>query len=103
MLIGASRERVGFDRTLSWGGAGMSGAGPEGGERAAALWAAGVLSWRTTRRDGRPRRAFCGIGSCFDCLATVNGQPNQRACLVPARPGDAITTQEGHGRADLAV
>ncbi|MGW2022178.1 (2Fe-2S)-binding protein [Streptomyces decoyicus] len=70
---------------------------------AAALWAAGVLSWRTTRRDGRPRGAFCGIGSCFDCLATVNGRPNQRACLVPARPGDAITTQEGHGRADLAV
>ena len=63
----------------------------------------GVLSWRTTRRDERPRGAFCGIGSCFDCLATVNGQPNQRACLVPARPGDEITTQEGHGRADLAV
>lgn len=70
---------------------------------AAVLWAAGVLSWRTTRRGGRARGAFCGIGSCFDCLATVNGTPNQRACLVPARPGDAITTQEGHGRADLTV
>ncbi len=70
---------------------------------AAALWAAGVLSWRTTRRTGRPRGAFCGIGSCFDCLATVNGTPNQRACLTPARPGDAITTQEGHGHADLTV
>lgn len=70
---------------------------------AAALWAAGVFSWRTTRNAGRPRGAFCGIGSCFDCLATINGTPNQRACLVPARPGDAITTQEGHGRADLAV
>ncbi|GAA3486112.1 MULTISPECIES: (2Fe-2S)-binding protein [Streptomyces] len=70
---------------------------------AAALWAAGILSWRTTRRDGRPRGAFCGIGSCYDCLATVNSRPNQRACLVPARPGDAVTTQEGTGRADLAV
>ncbi|MEU8994987.1 (2Fe-2S)-binding protein [Streptomyces caniferus] len=70
---------------------------------AAALWAAGVLSWRTTRREGRPRGAFCGIGSCFDCLATINGRPNQRACLVPARPGDAITTQEGNGRAELGV
>ncbi|MGI5256185.1 (2Fe-2S)-binding protein [Streptomyces angustmyceticus] len=70
---------------------------------AAALWAAGVLSWRTTRRGGRPRGAFCGIGSCFDCLATINGRPNQRACLVPARPGDAVITQEGHGRADLTV
>lgn len=64
---------------------------------AAALWAASVLTWRTTRVKGRPRGAFCGIGSCFDCLATVNGQPNRRACLLPARPGDAVTTQEGNG------
>ncbi|MFE7466956.1 (2Fe-2S)-binding protein [Streptomyces sp. NPDC057499] len=68
---------------------------------AAALWAAGVLSWRTTRVNGRPRGAFCGIGACYECLATVNGRPNQRACLVPARPGDTITTQEGDGHAAL--
>ncbi|MFI9201944.1 (2Fe-2S)-binding protein [Streptomyces sp. NPDC053048] len=70
---------------------------------AAALWGAGILAWRTTRHGGRPRGAFCGIGQCFDCLATVNGQRNRRACLVPARPGDTVTTQEGHGHADLAV
>ena len=70
---------------------------------AAALWGAGMLAWRTTRGSGRPRGAFCGIGQCYDCLATVNGEPNRRACLVPARPGDAITTQEGHGRAGLSV
>ncbi|MGK5642752.1 (2Fe-2S)-binding protein [Streptomyces sp. URMC 126] len=69
---------------------------------AAALWGAGVLAWRTTREGGRPRGAFCGIGQCYDCLATVNGEPNRRACLVAARPGDAVTTQEGHGRAGLA-
>ncbi|ATL31974.1 (2Fe-2S)-binding protein [Streptomyces formicae] len=68
---------------------------------AAALWSAGILSWRTTRVGGRPRGAFCGIGQCYDCLATVNGRPNRRACLVTARPGDAITTQEGHGHAGL--
>ncbi|GGZ60669.1 (2Fe-2S)-binding protein [Streptomyces subrutilus] len=70
---------------------------------AAVLWAAGILAWRTTRGAAAPRGAFCGIGACFDCLVTVNGHPNQRACLVPARPGDAVTTQEGTGRADLAV
>ncbi|MBT2443211.1 (2Fe-2S)-binding protein [Streptomyces sp. ISL-36] len=68
---------------------------------AAALWAAGITAWRTTRDGGRPRGAFCGIGQCFDCLITVNGRPNRRACLVPAAPGDIVTTQEGHGRADL--
>ncbi|MGA5412865.1 (2Fe-2S)-binding protein [Streptomyces pseudogriseolus] len=67
---------------------------------AAALWAAGVTSWRTTRDGGRPRGVFCGIGVCFDCLVTVNGRPNQRACLVPARPGDVVRTQEGTGHAD---
>ncbi|MEV7171473.1 (2Fe-2S)-binding protein [Streptomyces sp. NPDC093224] len=75
----------------------------EGQSVAAVLWGAGVLAWRTTRDGGAPRGAFCGIGSCHDCLVTVNGHPNQRACLVPARPGDAVTTQEGTGRADLAV
>ncbi|MFD3543698.1 (2Fe-2S)-binding protein [Streptomyces sp. NPDC058662] len=70
---------------------------------AAVLWGAGILAWRSTREGGAPRGAFCGIGSCYDCLVTVNGTPNQRACLVPARPGDTVTTQEGTGRADLAV
>ncbi|KQV22926.1 MULTISPECIES: (2Fe-2S)-binding protein [unclassified Kitasatospora] len=70
---------------------------------AAALWAEGILAWRTTRVNGRPRGAFCGIGACYDCLATVNGQASQRTCLLPAEPGTTVTTQEGHGRADLAV
>lgn len=67
---------------------------------AAALWAAGVTSWRGTRGAGRPRGVFCGIGVCFDCLVSVNDRPNQRACLVPVRPGDAIRTQEGTGHDD---
>ncbi|MEW2512655.1 (2Fe-2S)-binding protein [Streptomyces sp. NPDC046870] len=67
---------------------------------AAALWAAGVTAWRSTRGAGRPRGVFCGIGVCFDCLVTVNGRPNQRACLVPVRPGDDIRTQRGTGRDD---
>jgi predicted molibdopterin-dependent oxidoreductase YjgC len=68
---------------------------------AAALIAAGVRSWRTTRLEGRPRGAFCGIGVCFDCLATVNGEASQRACLVEVRPGDRVETQAGAGRVDL--
>lgn len=63
----------------------------------AALVAAGTLSWRTTRREERPRGIFCGIGICFDCLITVAGQPNQRACLVLAADGLTVSTQEGTG------
>jgi predicted molibdopterin-dependent oxidoreductase YjgC len=69
---------------------------------AAALIAAGVRHWRSTRHAGRPRGLFCGIGICFDCLLTVNGVPNVRACLTPVLPGDRIQTQEstGDGRGD---
>ena len=70
---------------------------------AAALIAAGHRSWRRTRVGGEPRGVFCGIGVCFDCLATINGRPNLRACLVEARPGDIVSTQEGSGHGDRAV
>ena len=65
---------------------------------AAVLLAGGVRSWRTTRTGGRPRGLFCGIGVCFDCLVTVNGVPEVRACLAPARPGDRIGTSGGTSR-----
>ncbi|MEV0647362.1 (2Fe-2S)-binding protein [Phytomonospora sp. NPDC050363] len=64
----------------------------EGQTIGAALHAAGMRSWRTTRFGGRPRGLFCGIGVCFDCLVTVNGRTSIRACLAPARDGDVITT-----------
>ncbi|GGQ16358.1 (2Fe-2S)-binding protein [Streptosporangium pseudovulgare] len=58
----------------------------------AALHAAGVRSWRSTRFGGRPRGLFCGIGVCFDCLVTVNDVPALRACVTEARPGDRVRT-----------
>jgi len=70
---------------------------------AAALIAAGHRSWRTTRVAGAARGAFCGIGVCFDCLATVNGRPNVRACLVEATARDVVRTQDGTGHGDRAV
>ena len=67
----------------------------------AALTAAGVISVRRTRRHGRPRGLFCGIGVCFDCLLRIDGAPNQRACLVAAGPGMVVQTQDGTGQDDL--
>lgn len=69
----------------------------------AALIAAGIYSWRVTRVDARPRGLFCGIGVCFDCLVTIDGAPNQRACRAPAADGISVTTQRGTGHDDLAV
>jgi hypothetical protein len=69
----------------------------------AALWAQGVRSWRTTRIGGRPRGLFCGIGVCFDCLLEIDGRSDQRACIVPARPGLGVRTQRGAGEARAEV
>ncbi|HEU5267691.1 MAG TPA: (2Fe-2S)-binding protein [Jatrophihabitans sp.] len=67
----------------------------------AALIDAGVRSWRTTRRRGAPRGIFCGIGVCYDCLITIDGVANQRACISAAAPGLSVTTQVGTGHDDL--
>lgn len=61
----------------------------------AALVSAGIRSWRTTRNGERPRGLFCGIGICYDCLVTIDGAPNQRACLTAARPGLQVHSGTG--------
>ena len=66
-------------------------AGLAGQSVAGILLAAGHTSWRTTER-GRRRGVFCGIGICHDCLLTVNGLPDVRACQRQATDGDVITT-----------
>jgi hypothetical protein len=63
----------------------------------AALMAAGILTFRTTRRQGRPRGFFCGIGLCFDCLMVVDGVPNRQACIVAAKPDMRVQVQTGTG------
>lgn len=69
----------------------------EGQTIAAALIDRGIYSWRWTRVGHRPRGLFCGIGVCFDCLITLNGEPNVRACVTRVEPGDDVRSQEGAG------
>ena len=71
---------------------------------AAALAAADIVAVRRTR-SGAPRGPYCGMGVCFDCLVTVDGRPNQRACLTKVEPGmDVRSAPDATGRsADPAV
>jgi NADPH-dependent 2,4-dienoyl-CoA reductase/sulfur reductase-like enzyme len=55
--------------------------GRSGESLAAALIAAGVRSFRQTR-TGAERSIFCGMGVCQDCVVEVDGQANQRACMI---------------------
>jgi predicted molibdopterin-dependent oxidoreductase YjgC len=59
----------------------------EGETVAAALLAAGRTMLRRTPRYGMPRGLFCGMGACFDCVMSIDGRSNQRACLTPVIDG----------------
>jgi predicted molibdopterin-dependent oxidoreductase YjgC len=69
----------------------------EGESVAAALLASGVRTFRTSAVRGEPRGPYCGMGTCFECAITVDGEPNVRGCRVQVRDGMRLTTQSGHG------
>lgn len=65
---------------------------------ATALLAAHRRTARHTAHRGAPRGVFCAIGVCHDCRMVVDGVENVRTCLVAARPGMVVETQQGFGR-----
>ena len=48
-------------------------------------------------KSGEARGYFCGMGVCQDCLVTVDGVPNVRACVTPVRDRLRVETQRGLG------
>ncbi len=58
----------------------------------AALIEAGERGLRHTAKGGM-RGMFCGMGVCQECLVTIDGQPNQRACMARASPGQEVKRQ----------
>lgn len=64
----------------------------EGEPVAATLLASGIRVIRKTS-SGRPRGIYCGIGHCYDCVATINGIPNQRTCLTPVEDGMEVKSE----------
>jgi NADPH-dependent 2,4-dienoyl-CoA reductase/sulfur reductase-like enzyme len=55
----------------------------------AALWNAGRRAVRTSV-VGEPRGPLCGMGTCFECRVTIDGEPHRRSCLEPVREGMAV-------------
>jgi sarcosine oxidase, subunit alpha len=64
----------------------------EGETIAAALLAAGVYIFHLSRKNKEPRSIFCGMGSCMECMVTVDGAYNQRACVTQVADGMKIET-----------
>jgi len=62
---------------------------------AAALLAAGQVAFRTSAVTGAARGPFCLMGSCFECMVTIDGVADRQACLVPVAAGMRIQTRDG--------
>lgn len=65
----------------------------EGETVGAALHAAGERVLMRSIKYHRPRGLFCNAGKCASCLMRVDGVPNVRVCVTPARDGMKVETQ----------
>jgi hypothetical protein len=67
---------------------------------AAAMIATGWTTFRRGPKPGQVRGLYCGMGVCFECLVTIDGHANQRACMCEVLPGMRVETQAGWGPRD---
>ncbi|MBI3463602.1 MAG: (2Fe-2S)-binding protein, partial [Planctomycetes bacterium] len=70
---------------------------------AAALYAAGLRIFSRSFKYHRPRGLFCVSGDCPNCLMQVDGKPNVRTCIEPARDGQVVCRQNAWPSADFDV
>ncbi len=60
---------------------------------AAAIAHAGVTIFRRSV-TGEPRGPLCGMGICFECRVTIDGQPHSRSCQTLCESGMEVWTGE---------
>ena len=60
----------------------------------AALIAAGYKSLKASPLKGEARGALCGMGVCFECIVTVNGEPNIRSCMTEVEDNMTVEMNE---------
>lgn len=63
----------------------------EGDTLGACMMRAGVLATRRSQ-SGQWRGLYCAIGVCNECLVSVDGIGNLRACMTVAEPGARVAT-----------
>jgi predicted molibdopterin-dependent oxidoreductase YjgC len=64
---------------------------PAGTVVAAALAESGVQRFRRSVKD-ESRTPLCGMGVCFECRVTINGQSHCRSCLTVCEEGMEVRT-----------
>lgn len=56
------------------------------------LLAEGISSFARKETTGRPSGFYCGMGVCYECLVTIDGVGNIRACQTLAADQMVIET-----------
>ena len=69
---------------------GVAVAVPTGANVAAAV--ATVAPHFRRSRGGASRAPLCGMGVCFECRVTIDGEAHALACMTPARAGMRVAT-----------
>ena len=58
---------------------------------AVAILMAGDLAFRRSV-SGEPRGPLCGMGICYECRATINGELHARTCQIVCASEMQVTT-----------
>ena len=66
---------------------------PAGSMVSAAILKAGVYSFRRSV-SGEARGPLCGMGICFECRVTIDGEQYCRSCQTVCREGMDVRTDE---------
>ena len=66
---------------------------PRGLSVAAALVSHGTYRFHDSI-TGTPRGPLCAMGTCFECVVTVNGRPLVRGCLLECIDGMVVRTHD---------
>lgn len=64
---------------------------PIGSTVAAAILLNGVTTFRHSV-TGEARAPLCGMGICYECRVTVNGQAHARSCQIVCAEGMEVRT-----------
>jgi len=64
---------------------------PAGSMVSAAVMTAGVTLFRRSV-TGEPRGPLCGMGICFECRVTIDGETHCRSCQTVCRDGMDVRT-----------
>ncbi|MBS1810840.1 MAG: (2Fe-2S)-binding protein [Acidobacteria bacterium] len=66
---------------------------PAGSLVSTAVFLADQLAFRRSV-TGEARAPLCGMGICFECRVTINGEAHARSCQIVCQEGMEIRTDE---------